>query len=495
MADQDSSQDGQSTTLFHDLGQHLAHAYQSFLDSKAEYGQSQQPQSLESINQGQLPAQANAQAPVQGSGAQPISLTPQEMAQLSPQERQQVSQSQQPVQQPQTPPQALTQTTQPPPQQPDASQGSGGMPGPLKAQSNLANAAQEASQGIQSKYDEGLKQQQDLMAQTKVHFDANNLQDQQLMNAYMSKQIDPNHVINSMSTGSKVMTSLGLLFSGIGSGLTGQKNLALEMINNSIARDLEAQKSNLSQAYNAYQMHREGTKDQFSADLQYQKDNMLAIDAAIEQQKAKLMGPQAVANATATQLGLKNQILDLNQKQAMWNTMQQQLRNPSSNPANKIRLMQLTGQLNPNQSEQAFKELDRVNNFSVQKQNIMENFDKANQENTIMGRVAHLGSTPASVDAIKNQIMPYLKDAEGRINETEIKRVDSLIPSPGDAPHKVAEKRKALQDFMDEKASSSMLRGIGIQPQSQQAMKQPQTKTVNGVKYIRGPNGEAVRVQ
>lgn len=490
MADTNKDQQPEEThTVFHDLGQHLANAYQAFLDSKKD---APQPQSPEDINAGKQSNLANAEPPVVGSGAQPISLTPQEMSQLPPQDQQQISQSvpqtvpQQPLIMPQSAPQpAVQQPTQP---QADASAGSAGLPGPLKAQSNLAKTAEGVGNDIQSTYKEGLAKQQELVNKTYETFQNNQAQDQQLMQAYMDKKIDPNAVINSMSTGKKIMTSLGLLFSGIGSGLTGQKNLALEMINNNIARDLESQKLAQGQAYNAYQMHREGTKDEFTADLQHQKDNLLAIDAAIEQQKAKLMGPQAIAAATQTQLGIRNQILDLNQKSAMWDATRAALGNQNpGDPASQIRVKQLTGQINPGQAEKAFSELDRVQNHEKQKQTILDSFDKANQENTVAGRVMHLGATPASVSALKNQIMPYLKDSEGRINETEIKRSDELMPAPGDAPHKIAEKKQALENFLEEKSGSSLLKGLGVS--TPQAMKQEQIKSMGGKQYRKVPGG------
>lgn len=497
MSDQDNQQENQqpeeSTSLFHDLGQHLAHAYQKFLDAKKEYGEANPPQSAENINAGKISPISNIEPPVIGSGAQPINLTPQESAQLSPLEQQQVAQSvpqsapQQPVMIPQSVQQSMApQSLQQP--QPDAGAGSAGLPGPLKAQSNLAKASEDVGQGIQEEYNKGLDAQKQLVNDTQQHFQENLNQDRALMQAYMDKKIDPNAVINGMSTGKKIMTSLGLLFSGIGSGLTGEKNLALEMINNNIARDLEAQKASMGQAYNAYQMHREGTKDEFTADLQHQKDNLIAIDAAIEQQKAKLIGPQAIAAATHTQLGIKNQILELNQKSAMWNATKQSLANISNeDPSGKIRAMQLTGQINPGQAEQAYKELDRVQNHEKQKQAILGSFDTANKENTIAGRAAHLGAAPASVAAIQNQLMPYLKDAEGRINETEIKRTDKLIPEPGDSPHKVSEKRKALEAFMEEKSGSSLLKGLGVEPKHEAAKEQ--VKSMGGKQYRKVPGG------
>lgn len=479
MADQDNNQEQPKSSLFHDIGEHMANAYQQFLNQHSQTPATPEESLAQAQNRAIDPQQQTPLSPIVGQGATPVPAD--QMAQMGMQPQSQST----PQMAPQTTP-MVPQTAQPM-TQPDVGAGSGGLPGPLTAQSNLANAAQDVGQNIQDISSEGQDSQKQLVSDTQQHFQNNMKQDQQLMEAYMSKKIDPNQVINSMSTGKKVMTTLGLLFSGIGSGLTGQKNLALEMVNNAIARDLDAQKSAQGQAYNAYQMHREGTKDEFTADLQHQKDNLMAIDAAIEQQKAKLMGPQAIAAATQTQLGIRNQVLDLNQKSAMWQATKQSLSNQNDDPASKIRKMQLTGQINPGQAEKAFQELDKVSNHQKQESTILDSFDQANKENTIVGRASHLGATPASVAALQNQLMPYLKDAEGRINETEIKRTDQLIPSPGDSPHKIATKRQALVDFMKEKSGSSLLKGLGIN--AGQSESNQEVKTMNGKKYQKVPGG------
>lgn len=460
----DDKKPSYENSLFHDLGQHLSNAYQQFLDSKADYAKDITDTPEATLAQAQSSQDPTPQEMPQTPTAQPQLLEPT---------------SQQP--------QPMMQEEAPTPQQPSAVQQMGA--NAIGAQQNLANTAADVGSKEQSIYDKGLEQQQQLMDQTKAHFEANQAQDQQLMQAYMSKEIDPNHVINNMSNGSKIMTTLGLLFSGIGSGLTGQKNLALEAINNSISRDLEAQKANQGKAYNAYQMHREGARDQFTADMQYQKDNLIAINAAIEQQKAKLMSPQAQAAATQTQLGIAEKVITLNREQAQWDTMQQAMKNPASDPALRIRQMQLTGQLTPAQAEQAYKEADRVGNHSKQKSIILNSFDQADKENTIAGRASHLGSTPASVFALQNQLMPYLKDAEGRINETEIKRTDELIPKPGDSPHKIAQKRQGLINFMEEKSGSSLLKGLGLE-QSQSMQHQETSKSKSGRTIFKNAEGK-----
>lgn len=53
--------------------------------------------------------------------------------------------------------------------------------------------------------------------------------------------INPNQYIQNMGTGQKTLTALGLVLSGMGAGLTGQPNMAQEMLQKNIDRDIAAQ--------------------------------------------------------------------------------------------------------------------------------------------------------------------------------------------------------------------------------------------------------------
>lgn len=71
-----------------------------------------------------------------------------------------------------------------------------------------------------------------------------------VMQDYQKQYINPNHYMENMSSGQKVSTAIGLMLSGMGSGLTGQENLAAKFLNQQIDRDIEAQKANLGKKEN-----------------------------------------------------------------------------------------------------------------------------------------------------------------------------------------------------------------------------------------------------
>lgn len=67
----------------------------------------------------------------------------------------------------------------------------------------------------------------------------------QIIKAIMDNKIDPNRYFGNMNTGNKIIAAISIALSGIGSGLTGKPNMAMNVIQNSIDRDIEAQKLEL----------------------------------------------------------------------------------------------------------------------------------------------------------------------------------------------------------------------------------------------------------
>lgn len=106
---------------------------------------------------------------------------------------------------------------------------------------------------------------------------------QQLMNenAQLSKDvqnghIDPNHFINNQSTASKISTTLGILFSGLGAGAHGT-NMAVNILQDHINKDIDAQKSDLGNKQNllTQNLHRLGNMQAATAATQAQNYAML----------------------------------------------------------------------------------------------------------------------------------------------------------------------------------------------------------------------------
>lgn len=65
-----------------------------------------------------------------------------------------------------------------------------------------------------------------------------------------TREVDPDRYINNMTLGRRVSTGIGLILGGIGGSLTGKENPALQMLNQAIDHDVNAQKANIDKDNN-----------------------------------------------------------------------------------------------------------------------------------------------------------------------------------------------------------------------------------------------------
>lgn len=280
---------------------------------------------------------------------------------------------------------------------------------------------------------------------------ASNIQD------LKSGHIDPNHYWNDKTTGGKVASAIGLILGGIGGGLLGQENPALRFLNAQIDRDIESQKADLGRKESVYSANLKmlgNAQDAENMSRAFYKD---LYANKIEEAMTKSQSPIALAAGKSAIGQLKFERAPMLEQTALRQSAMRSLSQGNLTPAQRIRLT-----VPEKEQGAALKELQSAQNAQTQGKSIMGAFDNANQENTVSNRIQHLGFEPASVPALQNLLMPLLKDSEGRINESELQRMDSLIPRPGDSSHKIDTKRKALQDFIKERSSRPILDAYGI---------------------------------
>lgn len=132
-----------------------------------------------------------------------------------------------------------------------------------------------------------------------------------LTDQYASGKIDPERAWNSKSTGGKITAAIALALGGIGSGLTGRPNAALEVINGAIERDIEAQKSELGQKRDL--IGQKADQIRTSAEtFALQKANMIAAtQAKIGQAAMKSQNAQVKLQAEQLMSGLEQKKLTL----------------------------------------------------------------------------------------------------------------------------------------------------------------------------------------
>lgn len=133
-----------------------------------------------------------------------------------------------------------------------------------------------------------------------------------LEEAKQKATIDPQNYLKVMGVGLKTLTVIGLALSGIGSGLTGQPNLAIKSVQDNINRDIEAQKRTFQNAMETAAAEKgllQSAQDRQNIALQAANMATLMVtngaNTAIQGLQTQVAG--ATAKDTVQQLLLQNQ--------------------------------------------------------------------------------------------------------------------------------------------------------------------------------------------
>jgi hypothetical protein len=347
-----------------------------------------------------------------------------------------------------------------------------GLPGSYGAQMGALDKGQDAmSQFTKSMNDankdsesarQSLVNGQAIIDQThQKNLQALNQEQHDLGTKMMTGQVDPNRMWNSMGTGNKILAGIAVALGGLGSNGSGT-NAALGVINNAINRDIDAQKTDLEKNKFALSANRDAQNSENMDYAQKKASLITTAQAQIGMAAAKSQNASASLQAQnmVSQLELQKQSLlnDYSMKKSVFDAVQ-------ANPGDPGVLGRAISTVVPEkQQDQAFKELDRIGAAYKAKDAINKYMGSANDKNTIMGRLVHGGFEPADMGALEANVMPVIKDMEGRVNEREMDVLHKLYPAPGDAPDKVRTKMMGLNDFVNSKTQSSMLSAYGLMP-------------------------------
>lgn len=183
----------------------------------------------------------------------------------------------------------------------------GGIMGQMRAAERLqeqgitgqAQAAAQRSQGEAGAldvYGSTLKEHNALFQQ---HLDALGKEHDAIVDDIRNSRIDPDRVWMKKSNGEKASAILGMVLSGIGSGLTGQPNLALQVINTQIDRDIDAQKAELGKKESLLSDNLRKTANIFQAEQVTRLQMSAALEGQMRQAAARAGTPDAMARAQA----------------------------------------------------------------------------------------------------------------------------------------------------------------------------------------------------
>jgi hypothetical protein len=321
-----------------------------------------------------------------------------------------------------------------------------------------------------------------------------------LEKALKDNPIDSGRLWKNTSTGNKIIAAIGIALSGMGSGLTGQKNLALDVIDKNIDRDIAEQKAELGKKETLYSMNLKkignaqaawaATKSQLLSNVKVQTEKSMNLTKNAEalQRGALLVG----------ELGQKQQKLN---QEAGANTLKQKLysgqipitdENFNLLPENdRERFVKIGNRYLPAKDSNSAKEATKViiaNDTLVSLTDQLIALRKKYGSETIPGPVK------SQMVSLGTAISGAVKNAEslGTLDNGVKEFTKDLIGNPVGFGF-VESKLQTLKESQMRKFKSS-LNAYGVNTSSLPQQSQ-ETKTVGGIKYIRGPNGEAIAVK
>lgn len=286
--------------------------------------------------------------------------------------------------------------------------------------------------------------------------------------------LDQNRIFDK-NTGSKIQAGIGLMISGIGSGLSGQPNLAMQMIENQINRDLDSQKNDQSKAMNLWKMNRENMGSEMSANLATQNQLMGAVKIQAMQAAARTAGPQAAERIAPLIQAADAKIADNEQNIAMLEGtpdgseeqyLMQMEQMAKKNPAIAKHMQEryipgkgVTTRPVSEKQHEAYTDLNALD----------KNIDRALQFSQEHGKgfgTSRYSSTGELGESIRDALILDVNKLFhiGSLNKEEYHAFSRLIPDPGSIwQESTQNKLKELKSLMD-KRLKAMDAGLGARP-------------------------------
>lgn len=359
-----------------------------------------------------------------------------------------------------------------------------------------------------------------LIAQQKVANDyeaankATNSELQAIRNDINNTHIDPNHYLGSQDTLGKIGTAIGLVLGGLGGG--GHGNQVLDFVNAQIDRDINAQKANLGKKESIYNGVLAQSQNQRQAT---EMTRLIMNDLVLNKlQQAELSNTDPLIKARAqTAIGaLQSQMAPMIRSENFFKLGMQQADQPqaagASPTAQDERITSAMRYMNPEMAKEresrtvpgvgmAAVPVSDATRDTLTKQatlldatHKMQDFIK--QNGSVIDKLTPAKRAEAQSLALELQ-QRYRQGVGASTSDSEQHTINNIIGSqPLDILQnftgKTGAQYKALTDAVSA-AHNVTRKSVGLPPYI--PTQAPQYKIVGGVKYMRGPNGEAVRVK
>lgn len=354
-------------------------------------------------------------------------------------------------------------------------------------------------------YQDSLRLQQ----QYQVHFQksAKDIQNNisTLIQDINDHKIDPNLYWKDHD---KTSTMIGILLAGFNP--SNRPNAAIEYMNNQMRLNLEAQQADLGRKNNlltAY-MHQFGSLKDASEMFNITQHAILANK--LQMAAAQAQSPMARANLLSEVGKIQAQIAPAYNEFAMKRSALEMMGQMNGNPSQAAKAMTLMRVMDPKLAETvekhyvpgigtSFDELTPQVREQLVNQTSLINATKHLQDWVSKNRGAISPAKRAEGEALATELQQFYRQATNAgVSEGEKKTIEDIINStPGDFLHAFTTnpRLRAMENSMTQRLN--VLKQQHGLPVGEVAplSSEPQFKIVNGIKYKRGPNGEAIPVR
>jgi len=317
---------------------------------------------------------------------------------------------------------------------------------------NEGNAENELYKNTMAAYDE-LPSQNELVANNKAASDA-------LYQAYADKKIDPNHFFTNMSTGNKIASGIALFLGGMSTPFTHQGNPALGIIENAIARDIDAQKNDQTHAHNLWTMNRQALGTDLAANIATQSQLLTGLKYKVDQAASQFKGPIAQAKAMQLKAQIDQQIAANNYRLSF---MQGDTKEGKTDPNYPEKYVAFSDMFKtPEEQKMALEEIKDRKNLKTIANPSLQAFDDASKEvRPMTGGVNTSGTAfiPGMLSPAQKvwQGLAHttVKEVEGTARQAAFDNLDkSFMPQFGDDDSTIARKRAGYINYLQSKSSA-----------------------------------------
>lgn len=317
--------------------------------------------------------------------------------------------------------------------------------------------------------------------------------------------INPNRVIENMSTGRHILNAIGLVLGGFGQGLVGGSNPAYDYIQGQISRDVDAQKAELGKKENLLSHNIQATQSLHAGEALTRLQMNDILSSHLRQEAAKSANPIAQAELLNIAGKTDAQSAVIRQNARMQNMMMgnSQTQDPESQFQSRMQYLRMNNGESmakdleakhlPGVSGRASVEITPDNRKEwVHLQNLDKSYADAQE---YLNNVSNLGAGWQNANKARGVAIAKSLELEvgqleglGRFTPEEAKRYKDLIPDLG-GTHFTDQDTAKLTQLQTEVShhKASLLGSLGLQAPAASAA--PVTQTRGGVKYQKVPGG------